>query len=194
MSILRPACYKLFAPIIEAVYESFERGSGQPKLDINDKPELEQFIIQTIDNTLKEKKSRITPSTDLFAYGVDSLQATRIRNVLVQRLEFGEGRTLGQNIVYEHPSVEKLADYLLEVKGGAAGGKTVDQQHAAMVNKVEKWYAALEKPKMQDGANGHRDQDQVVVSKASLHDLESRLMLCSDPDWCDWIARSSYSQ
>ena len=166
MSILRPACYKLFAPIIDAVYDRFERGSGQPKLDIDDRPTLEQFIIETIDNTLKEKKSGITPSTDLFAYGVDSLQATRIRNVLVQRLELGEGRTLGQNIVYEHPSVEQLAEYLLEVKGGAAGGKTVDQQHAAMKAMVDKWFAALDKPKakLQNGANGHLEQEQVVVS------------------------------
>ena len=171
MSILRPACYKLFAPIIDAVYERFERGSGQPKLDINDKDTLQKFIIETIDNTLKEKESGITPSTDLFAYGVDSLQATRIRNVLVQRLELGADRELGQNIVYEHPSVDKLADYLLEIKLGSGGSRSDEQQHAVMQDMVDKWFGKLEKgtgaTKM---VNGH-SPGEVVVSVPDHPDL-----------------------
>ena len=37
LSILRPACYKKFAGIIDEIYDRFERGTGAPKLYINDK-------------------------------------------------------------------------------------------------------------------------------------------------------------
>ena len=165
MSILRPACYKLFAPIIDAVYDRFELGSGGPKLDITDKAAMEKFISETVNSTLKEQKSAITPDTDLFAYGVDSLQATRIRNVLSQRLELGD-KNLGQNVVYEHPSVSKLADYLLEVKLGSGGEKTDEQQHEVMLKMLDKWSATLDKSQ---GKVKETSQGEVVVSHSSCH-------------------------
>jgi hypothetical protein len=57
---------------------------------------LEDFIINTIAKTSETSKvEKLDKLTDLFAFGVDSLQATRIRNVLQQSLELG-GKVLGQ--------------------------------------------------------------------------------------------------
>lgn len=134
MSILRPACYKKFAPIIDDIYERFERGGngpGQPKAQVETQDEMEAFLAQTIGDVLGPSttitsvsgggRGELEPDTDLFAYGVDSLQATRVRNVINKGLELGEHHvTLGQNIVYEHPSIRQLAAYLLGLK--ASGG------------------------------------------------------------------------
>lgn len=144
MSILRPACYKKFASIIDDIYERFERGGngpGQPKAQIETQDEMEAFLTQTIGDVLGPSttisssagggRGELGPETDLFAYGVDSLQATRVRNVINKGLELGDYHTsLGQNIVYEHPSIRQLAAYLLGLKAG--GGS--DEQHQGQGN------------------------------------------------------------
>lgn len=132
MSILRPACYKKFAPIIEDIYERFERGGngpGQTKAQVDTLDEMEAFLTKTISDVLGPSttisssasggRGELGPETDLFAHGVDSLQATRVRNVINKGLELGEHQvSLGQNIVYEHPSIRQLAAYLLGLKAG----------------------------------------------------------------------------
>ncbi|KIR43110.1 L-aminoadipate-semialdehyde dehydrogenase [Cryptococcus deuterogattii 99/473] len=160
MSILRPACYKKFASIIDAIYERFERGTGEPKQDISSKPEMESFLNSTILQALGEKASPdLSPSTDLFSYGVDSLQATRVRNVITKSLELGDAK-IGQNIVYEYPSISQLADYLLEVKSGKTGQNGPEKDYKTMWEMVERYTAQLIKEDSSAAAsdvssNGH---------------------------------------
>ena len=164
MSILRPACYKLFAPIIDAVYDRFEKGSGEPKRIITTSPEMEAFLIEIITSTLREGKTGIERDTDLFGYGVDSLQATRVRNVISKTVELG-GKNLGQNVVYEYPSVTKLAEYLLNVVAGGQGERTEEQEHQAMLDMVEKWAAKIELGQAQNvTTQGKTVAGEVVVS------------------------------
>lgn len=139
MSILRPACYKKFATIINDVYDRFENGSGQPKQDIDSQDQMERFLEDTIVKAFGSKHTgKLTRDTDLFAYGVDSLQATRIRNVITKSIEL-RGVTLGQNVVYEHPSVSQLARFLLDARGGVSGAKSDEQQHLVMLEMVDRW-------------------------------------------------------
>jgi hypothetical protein len=145
MSILRPACYKKFAAVINDIYDRFENGSGQAKREITEQAEMEAFLQDTIITALGSKRSNdLTTETDLFAYGVDSLQATRIRNVISKTVELN-GRVLGQNVVYEHPSIKQLAEYLVGIVKGDSGEKTDAQQHEIMLQMVEKWSAKLVK-------------------------------------------------
>lgn len=143
MSILRPACYKKFSNVIDAVYDRFERGTGQPKREIQDQAEMEGFLTETILTAMGSKAaSDLDSATDLFAYGVDSLQATRVRNVLSKSLELG-GASLGQNIVYEHPSIAQLASHLLALRGGRSDEEGPAKAHATMLAMVDKWSAKL---------------------------------------------------
>jgi hypothetical protein len=81
----------------DAIYDRFENGgTGTAKLDLS-KSELEGFISKAIVQTLGVSKTKqLGKTTDLFAFGVDSLQATRIRNICQKELELN-GKTLGQN-------------------------------------------------------------------------------------------------
>jgi len=127
-----------FIFVIDAVYERFENGSGVEKLDLP-KPELQEFILSAVTQTLGvSKAAKLGATTDLFAFGVDSLQATRIRNICQQELVL-DGHTLGQNVVYENPSIEKLAEYILALRSGGKVGKTDEEQQATMLDMVEKW-------------------------------------------------------
>ncbi|KAK4688566.1 hypothetical protein P7C73_g1542, partial [Tremellales sp. Uapishka_1] len=166
MSILRPACYKKYKSIIDDIYDRFENGTGQPKQDLTTESDLEAFLIETIESTLKDSKTKITRETDLFAYGVDSLQATRIRNVISKSLELN-GATLGQNIVYEHPSVENLAKYLSSVKAGGDGVKTDEQQHKVMLDFVDKYSSRLETGDFVDATVKRAPGEVVVVTGAT---------------------------
>lgn len=96
MTILRPACYAKFKDLIDEIYVRFERGSEEEKVTLG-REKLEEFVLETIRKALGPVKGRgLTRDVDLFAFGVDSLQGTRVRNTLQQRLELG-GKTLGQN-------------------------------------------------------------------------------------------------
>ncbi|KAL7418303.1 hypothetical protein Q5752_006759 [Cryptotrichosporon argae] len=150
MSILRPACYKQFAGVIDSVYERFERGTGVRRT-VESQSEMERFIRNAIVGALGNNAGvGLAPTTDLFAYGVDSLQATRVRNVIAKTLELGPAAaSLGQNIVYEHPSIRQLAAYLIGLTSGgegastSAGGDATAQAHATMRALVDKYAASL---------------------------------------------------
>jgi aryl carrier-like protein len=61
------------------------------------RPELEEFILNVIVKTVGLPKStKIDREEDLFAVGVDSMKAMRIRNVCQNEL-FLAGKTLDQN-------------------------------------------------------------------------------------------------
>lgn len=113
MSILRPACYRQFAAVIDGVYARFEGGGAGPKRAISDRAEMEAYLLELLGRVMGERARGVDKDTDLFAHGVDSLQATRVRNTAQKELALRG--TLGQNVVYEHPSVAKLARHILSV-------------------------------------------------------------------------------
>ena len=97
---------------------------------------MQRHVSEAVLSTLGSK-AHIAPDTDLFAYGVDSIQSTRIRNLLAKTLDLGEV-TLGGNIVYEYPSVIKLSHHLLELQKGSAS-RTAEQEEAEMLKMVDQF-------------------------------------------------------
>jgi hypothetical protein len=169
LSILRPACYKKFADIIDSVYERYESGSGQVKREITSQEEMEAYLHETIAGAIRSKGSDLTATTDLFAYGVDSLQAMKIRNVISKSLELGN-KPLGQNVVYEHPSVRELAVFLLARKSGGERTTGSEQVQRLMLELVDKWSAAVKPATKHIGhhLNGTAGPEaQVFVSRSS---------------------------
>ena len=172
MSILRPACYKKFADVIQSVYDRFERGTGAPKQNIDTAPELEAFLTNLIRSAMGDKAGAdLTPSTDLFSYGVDSLQATRVRNDILKQLELGDAK-LGQNIVYEHPSIAQLARHILDAKSGRSGEQRNVQK--IMLDYVEKWSAKLVHPSPSPSAE--RPSGEVVVLTGATGSLGAHIL------------------
>ncbi|KAJ7626417.1 L-aminoadipate-semialdehyde dehydrogenase [Mycena polygramma] len=174
MSILRPACYAKFKDIIDGVYARFEQeGDEGSKLRL-EKPELEDFILSAIVKALGPAKSaNLDRTVDLFAFGVDSLQGTRIRNVCQKEL-FLAGHTLGQNVVYEYPSVEKLADHILSLQAGASLAD--DQHEAKMEAMVEKWLAKIGTHKAAAGAPKRPEDARVIVLTGASGSLGAHIL------------------
>lgn len=172
MSILRPACYKKFAGIIDAIYQRFEVGSGEEKLKITEQDEMEEFLRVTILECLGEKGTgaELKASTDLFAFGIDSLQATKIRNVIGKKVELGlaDGKALGQNIVYEHPSIQDLAQHLLSLGSEKEAGDGQEAAWKEMEDMVSFFAGKVETPNPCTSVAEENEGGHVIVS-LSLH-------------------------
>lgn len=105
-SILRPACYAKFKNLIDKIYEVYNSSSSTSKLSL-DIDGLQAHIVAILEQTIgKDKAKIIQPETDLFNFGVDSLQSSRIRLLLMRSIDIGD-HELSQNVVYEHPSISK---------------------------------------------------------------------------------------
>lgn len=179
MTILRPACYKKFATEIDSLYSAFENGNGQAKRVIEEREEMERFLKQTITTALGSgrKGDGLDVDTDLFAYGVDSLQATRVRNVIQKSIELND-RTLGQNVVYEHPSIRALAQYLLGLISGSDESKSTAQQYQIMQNMVDKWSSRLVTDRGPFVKSATPVEGEVVVLTGATGSLGAHILDC----------------
>ncbi|KAK8156696.1 hypothetical protein BKA80DRAFT_312992 [Phyllosticta citrichinensis] len=116
-TIIRAACYKRFAEVIDAVYRRFEtpdaadEGSGR----VLDQQGMEEYLLDLFTRRLGIEG--ISTKTDLFEAGTDSLQSLRARSYIMHDL-FLEGKILEQNVVFEHQSVANLARYLSSLTTG----------------------------------------------------------------------------
>ncbi|OLN81294.1 putative gluconokinase 3 [Colletotrichum chlorophyti] len=113
-SVIRQAFYKRYAKEIDEVYDKADASSGDlKKLSV---AELKDFIRQGILQTLS-KKVQLDDDTDFFSLGLDSLQAIQMRSDILRTVDVG-GNKLGQTVVFDHPSINKLSSYLYSLGSG----------------------------------------------------------------------------
>ncbi|MDT5119529.1 MAG: phthiocerol/phenolphthiocerol synthesis type-I polyketide synthase, partial [Mycobacterium sp.] len=65
----------------------------------------------------------LNPTADLFELGMDSLMNVLLQRALTETL----GEVLPQSIVFDYPTVEELADYLVTIPDGDQSGATADE-------------------------------------------------------------------
>lgn len=113
-SVIRQACYKNFKQIIDEAYDSADVSSGDLKeMDID---ELKSFIQNLLVETLSLGDVP-ADDVDFFTLGLDSLQAIQMRSEILKTVQLGNNK-LGQNVVFEHPSIEQLSRFLLSLRIG----------------------------------------------------------------------------
>ncbi|KAH7311242.1 male sterility protein [Stachybotrys elegans] len=130
-SIIRQAFYKTFQNEIEEAYDRQER-SGDA-LPLNE-AEIGQFLRQLLSRTLSLKQE-VTDTTDFFQLGLDSLQAIQMRSEILKGVDIG-GNRLGQNVIFDHPSIDKLCRHLLELRLGHVSESTaVESEMMELIDK-----------------------------------------------------------
>lgn len=80
-SFLRPKVYVALEDVIDGVYAALD-GEGGEKHALASLAEAEAVVAAVVKSTVEGSHDTLKPSTDLFDYGLDSLQAGRIRNSL----------------------------------------------------------------------------------------------------------------
>lgn len=126
-SIIRQAFYKAFQAEIDETYDAQDMGGDDANLRTFDLDELRQFVRGILVEALPGS-AEVEDDTDFFLLGLDSLQALQLRSLLLQAVDL-RGAKLGQNVVFEHPSVEKLSMFL----HGLNNGKAIAQSEFASV-------------------------------------------------------------
>ena len=119
-SIMRREVYATFKDEIDAVYMTLESGQSADLFKSLNIENLYMTLQRMVQYVLRH---RFLPSTwglkdDLFALGMDSLQATRMRRILSASLATAEDERLracqiSRDFIYLHPSVLSLGQALL---------------------------------------------------------------------------------
>lgn len=118
-TLVRQAFLRMFQDKIEEVYHESESKSGGTR--VLDEQELRDFIheqILQLSSSSGDGQS-ISDDTDLFSLGIDSLQSTRLRAKILKEVQMN-GKTLPQNIVFEYPTIAKLADAIVSIRDSKA--------------------------------------------------------------------------
>lgn len=130
-SIIRQAFYKQFQQEIEETYDLADTVSGElAQLDL---PELRQFLRGLLQKTAGSPTT-IADDNDFFVLGLDSLQAIQMRSEILRTVDIG-GNKLGQQIVFEQPSINRLSSFLLSLRMGGDRNEepSIEQQMERLV-------------------------------------------------------------
>ena len=131
-TVIRAAFYRDFASAIEAAYVDDAAGSM-----VLAKDELTAFLHKEFCQRVKvEDTSKVTYNTDLFAMGIDSLQAIQVRSFILKNLKVDASK-IARNFVFDFPTINQMADELLRIQHGAPEQKklSVEERMAAMIDR-----------------------------------------------------------
>ncbi|KAL7419511.1 hypothetical protein Q5752_005422 [Cryptotrichosporon argae] len=170
-TVQRGVAYDVFKPEIEGLYGQRE-ASDKPK---RSRAEIEAVVRALV---LDVAPRRLRPETlyadtDLFSWGVDSLMATRVRAGL-QALNTG-GMQLPLNVVFERPSLSRLAQYIHDLQEGAS--VAASDAHREMEAMVEKYgdFSAWTRAGQSSKAQSHATAGKTIVLTGATGSLGSFL-------------------
>lgn len=113
-TVVRRKFYQDFAEDIEAIYN--EDGLMQNLQTLSSR-ELENFVTEKVRRLLPGSNEVLEDHTDLFALGMDSLQATKLRESIVRAVDL-QGRKLPLNVVFDNPTIKLLAAAVAKIVSG----------------------------------------------------------------------------
>ncbi|KAJ0161730.1 putative gluconokinase [Colletotrichum tanaceti] len=117
-SVIRQAFYKRYAEDIDRVYDAADASSGD--LRTMGVAELKVFVRDGVVQALAKRDQQpplVDDDADFFSLGLDSLQAIQLRSDILRTVDVG-GNRLGQTVVFDHPSINKLSAYLASLGTG----------------------------------------------------------------------------
>ncbi|KAE8377409.1 acetyl-CoA synthetase-like protein [Aspergillus bertholletiae] len=148
-TIIRQRFYKEFSNLIEEAYEAEDVMSGSLVLS---ETELKVLLKDQLRDILASRKEDdLTEDADFFTLGMDSLQATQLRSILMKTISTN-GQKLGLNVAFEHPTIRSLARYLDSLSSGAtADVQSVEDQMAELISKYSDFQHHVPMPNGLDG-------------------------------------------
>lgn len=183
-TVIRAAFYREFAQQIDGTYDRFAR--PQTVLRALGYEDLLRYLLGLFRD--KMGLPGLKPGTDFFEAGVDSRLAITARAQITREIDVG-GREVGSNVVFEYPTVERLARHLYSLRTGVVEAE--DDEISEMAQLIQK-YSKFEV----------RDPGQVIMPDGDTvvcptHHLlcppDIQLTLFADIDRCDWNTRGAHT-
>ncbi|KAI0083934.1 acetyl-CoA synthetase-like protein [Irpex rosettiformis] len=136
--IIRQQALKQFTDLIENAYRCLEQGDSEVIYSnlVSDE-DVRNYVRAMVSDASKKHangagSSDFGDDADFFALGLTSLHAVQIRGSL-QKIVANTGQILGNNIVFEYPSVRKLSQHLSEIRAGRClERQSEEHQHTLM--------------------------------------------------------------
>ncbi|KAJ3917166.1 hypothetical protein F5877DRAFT_91368 [Lentinula edodes] len=151
-TVARKAALALYEPEINELYAIVESNSGGDSVDPPNSwtaVDVESWLVAQITDILSSGIN-VNPKLDLFEQGFDSLVSTVLRLHIVSALRKTNAafaREVPQGVVYSHPTVERLARYIISLVNNldadASPAKTRPQLIEEM---IEKYSQGLDAP------------------------------------------------
>ncbi|RFU34185.1 hypothetical protein B7463_g2153, partial [Scytalidium lignicola] len=147
-TVIRKAFYRDFSKQIDEAY--LDKVSTTTTLFT--KNELREFLRSETHCILGlDENAPLTDDDDFFELGMDSLQASQLRSILLKNIALG-GQKLGLNIVFDHPSVESLTN---EVYMTSLGSQTTEnsseEEIKSLIEKYTKFDQHVPRPRRVEG-------------------------------------------
>ncbi|KAF9459280.1 hypothetical protein BDZ94DRAFT_1284465 [Collybia nuda] len=105
----------LYASEIDTAYASMDQVVEEMQGDISSQ-DIPQFVKDTIQRVTSREP--FSDDADLFDMGIDSLHALQIRSELLPLLRGLNPASVSRNLVYEHPTISKLVEYVEHCREG----------------------------------------------------------------------------
>lgn len=136
-TVSRPAFYRTFQGQIEAMYAKYEEQNASEGLSLSEE-ELRAYVRNAITKILKlEDATTLADDTDFFSLGLDSLGSMQVQASI--RRELNTGKEISQNVVFEKPTIRKLAGHLYRLRTGEVETDDEQSQIEIMKGLVEKY-------------------------------------------------------
>ncbi|KAH8712031.1 male sterility protein [Phaeosphaeriaceae sp. PMI808] len=150
-SVIRQAFYKQFAVDIENAYDQAATAGGN--LKVLSIPELELLIHEILTATIPVAEG-INKTADFFSIGLDSLQSIQVRTAILETVDIGNNK-LGQNVVFDYPSVALLSAHLYGLRTGTEEESiSIATKMQGLINQYSDFKPALRRDVVITGATG----------------------------------------
>jgi thioester reductase-like protein/acyl-coenzyme A synthetase/AMP-(fatty) acid ligase len=183
-SIMRRKTNELYQNEIEALYsnESFAESLGQIDADA-DETTIRDFVKQAITLTLPKVPQDMDGETDIFTFGVDSLQVLALANTIGHALpkqEDSRDATFKPRMVYANPTINALVKTIGDSLHGKDANADATKSREQNIDKVIKKYTQNLPAPIE---HTPRQQKHVVVLTGSTGSLGNYLLegLIADP-------------
>jgi acyl-coenzyme A synthetase/AMP-(fatty) acid ligase len=160
-TVIRAAFYRDFSKQIDEAYVDKQSGTM-----VMARAELLQFLQKEMQKRVSLKQgTSLDENADLFALGVDSLQAIQVRSFILQHLKV-DGKKLCRNFVFDFPTLGKMADEIIRLQSGGPERNVVgiEEQISAMIEKYADFPQHVPVANPADGKYIVSDQSQMYTA------------------------------
>ncbi|KAG8160364.1 hypothetical protein KVR01_009900 [Diaporthe batatas] len=135
-TLIRSKFLELCKDDIEAHYAARE-AQDQAHISVAD-DEVEGIVREVVSSVLSAGDAKVSAEDDFFMLGMDSLQASYVRSRLLRRVNVG-GHPLPTNVVFEHPTVRQLTEFVLALRNSQDPNGTRISERAIAEGLIQKY-------------------------------------------------------
>ncbi|KAJ4475452.1 male sterility protein-domain-containing protein [Lentinula lateritia] len=149
-TVMRKAAYSEYEEEIDQIYDTVTSNSSVEPPSAWEIPALKQWLTSQVENLCDKF---LDEKDDIFDHGFDSLCATVLRLRLISTLRSSgdsslqaASRLVSENVVYNHPTIASLSQYLLELGAQDSGSQSSRSHEEAIEDMITLYSQGLDDP------------------------------------------------